>query len=93
MNVKPNDLAMVVGAPPPWAGATCTVLEPVPPPEGVAHIPGQWWRVLFGRPMPCINGLRERVIMHDTHLRKIGGSDIETRSFDEIIKQVPKCLS
>lgn len=92
MNVKPKDLAMVVDAPPPWAGATCTVVKSAPDPriEVYAGIAGPYWLVEMARPMLVFSISRQvekmshEAYLPDSMLRKIGGPDIETRSFEEI---------
>lgn len=91
MNVKPKDLAMVVNAPAHWNGATCTVIEPIDLPRNRVTCDGPFWRVLFARPMPCgVNGnyRSSDVAFPDSMLRKIGGPDVETRSFDEMVREV-----
>lgn len=88
MNVKPKDLAMVVNANhPDWDGATCTVLEAAHVDPNTVTCGGPYWLVLFSRPMPVDDGTvcRLDVKFPDLLLRKIGGPDVDTRSFDEVI--------
>lgn len=79
MNVQPKDLAMVVNAPMPWAGATCTVVEALEVPADTVTYPGPYWRVLFARPMPCGAGGQVHacdVAFPDSMLRKLSGPDV-----------------
>lgn len=88
MNVKPKDLAMVVNANhPDWDGATCTVLEATTVDRRDVTVGGPYWLVLFSRPMPVDDGTVRRldVKFPDLLLRKIGGPDVDTRSFDEVV--------
>ena len=78
-NVKPGDLAMVVNAPSPWAGATCTVARYAP--ESVRFPNGPFWWVEMARPMDCWSPARgphmsSECVIPDAHLRKIGGPDV-----------------
>lgn len=79
-NVKPKDLAMVVDAPPPWGGASCTVLREA----SVEHHPptlrkfGLFWWVEMARPMLMADGsMSIDCCAPDVHLRKIGGPDVD----------------
>lgn len=81
MNVKPHDLAIVVGC---WDrrfnGATCVVLGPPPADLPVVQaIDSPYWSVRFGHPMPWTHGWRADLregSFPDCWLRKIGGPDV-----------------
>lgn len=86
MNVKPGDMALVVW-PSGFAGATCTVLEAIPPPPHAPDAPH--WLVRFPRTMAwgMLNNPGDMRLggMPDSELRKIAGPDIKvttTRSHE-----------
>lgn len=87
-NVKPGNLAMVVDAPEPWGGATCTVIRPAVEPgadERIFGSPGPFWWVKLARPMRCLSNVHGVVtssdcVLPDAHLRKIGGLDVDVEA-------------
>ena len=84
-NVVPKDLAMVVDAEPPWAGATCTVLRAADVIELLPSLRtrGPFWWVEMARPMRCWTPSRGYImarecVMPDAHLRKLSGPGVIT---------------
>ena len=82
-NVVPKDLAMVVNADPPWAGATCTVLRAIDPLKMLPHLRsrGPFWWVEMARPMKCWTPGKGYIttrecVMPDAHLRKLSGPGV-----------------
>lgn len=88
MNVKPKDLAIVVGmGSPEWDGATCTVVKFPSNQSEIGErttVAGPYWLVEMARPMQTfslgrqVETMSRDVYLPDSLLRKIAGPDIPT---------------